>query len=641
LRLIQIALNRGAAEVPIGIDVREVDAFTKGTLNKVKLVEAASLDDLRNTAQSLIGTTRANAVRDTAFILAALAIALLLMLMVSRLLLKPLRILRRDALDVASRRLPNAVQRILADPNPLEASKNAVDPVPVFTTEEVGQVARSFDVVQQQAVRMATEQAMLRDNINSIFVNLSRRSQTLVERQLALIDLLERDEEDPDQLAHLFELDHLATRMRRNSESLLVLSGNGLSRQMSRPVPAEEVVGAAISEVEQYKRIIVTSAPDVQVRGVAVSDLVHLIAELLDNATYFSGPDQDVRVRMVATRAQDLVIQITDNGVGMSEAEIRVANERLANPPDLDVAVTRRMGLYVVARLAKKYSILVRLRENEDLEGGLITRITVPSELITYSRSSTATRPAALGNGARRATGAVAQPPRPIPTHSGNGHHPVLSTVDFVPPADFGPTGEVVPNEDFGPAGGAPNGNGWNPAIASLFDDPRLSSAGQNGNGATPEEQPEPPAENRTQRLPIYEEVLSQWFSPDPEPRDRPATTNGEPAPEPPAWRSAGDDGWQAARTVLTNGEHALNDKGLPKRVPKARLMPGSAAPRHELKSDVAPADERPKVVLPQRNAGLTRGRMSSLQQGLRRGRTVLTGEAIGTDEDQQKEQQQ
>ena len=352
------------------------------TLSLYRTIEQGELSDLRDSIATLRNDQQEATLRDAAIVLAVLLVAVLLALLVARSLLKPLRVLRSNALDVAYSRLPQTVRRILADPDPVAASKNAVEPVPVFTREETGQLARSFDAVQEQAVLMATEQALLRDNINSIFVNLSRRSQALVERQLSLIDRLEQDEQDPDQLASLFELDHLATRMRRNSESLLVLSGTGLSRQLSRPVPASDVVGAAVSEVEHYARIEVASAPDIAVQGRAVSDLVHVIAELLDNATFFSPADKKVIVRMAMTRKKELAIQITDQGVGMSEEEIAATNARLADPPDLDVAVTRRMGLYVVARLAKRHNITVRLRDNEDIEGGLIARINVPAELV-------------------------------------------------------------------------------------------------------------------------------------------------------------------------------------------------------------------------------------------------------------------
>jgi signal transduction histidine kinase len=575
LRLQQIALNRGDAGLPVDTDVTELDAAANGTLNKLRLVEIASLNDLRDTAQGLITTARNNAVRDGLFIVAALAVALLLMLVVSRSLLKPLRVLRRDALDVANHRLPATVQRILADPDPLAASKNAVRPVPLFTTEEVGQVARSFDAVQLQAVRMATEQAMLRDNINSIFVNLSRRSQTLVERQLGLIDQLEHDEHDPDQLANLFELDHLATRMRRNSESLLVLSGSGLTRTLNQPVLVSEVVGAALSEVEQYARIDVGPAPEVLVAGRAVSDLVHLIAELLDNATYFSEPEKKVRVRIAVARGHDLIIKISDSGVGMSEVEISAANQRLANPPDLDVSVTRRMGLYVVARLAKKHTIAVLLWTNEDIEGGLVARITVPADLITFGRAvTTATQPSVH-------TG----PQTPLPTKASGISAAFASGL---------------------------------PKRSAPVERPQTSMPGsrlfEDTGAPKPDSRPttdSPAADPPTERLPLYEAVLSQWFAAD--------AATSQPMPAAQSWTSAGDDGWHAARALLSNDNDAVMPTGLPKRMPKARLMPGSATD-----TQPKPATDKARVMVPQRSALTTRARMASFQQGARRGRSAL-----------------
>src|SRR5699024_7559252 len=279
----------------------------------------------------------------------------------------------------------------------------AVDPVPVHTGEEVGQVARAFDVVHGQAVRLAAEQALLRENVNGIFVNLSRRSQRLVERQLGVIDGLESDEQDPDQLASLFELDHLATRLRRNSENLLVLSGAGLGKSMSRPVPAPDVLGAAISEIEQYSRVEMGSIPQIGVYGSCVNDLVHLLAELFDNATYFSEPETKISVRAVVTRRKTLAVQITDRGVGMSDSQIAEANERLADPPDLDVSVTRRMGLYVVARLAQRHGIEVRLRENEDIDGGVIARVVVPQALLVDVAESDSSLPPPAGSDALQA----------------------------------------------------------------------------------------------------------------------------------------------------------------------------------------------------------------------------------------------
>ncbi|MFD2398602.1 hypothetical protein ACFSVJ_20135 [Prauserella oleivorans] len=228
---------------PLAINSAELANDTTVTLDRFRTVEEELLGGLRAHADSLAGSATAAAWRDSGIVLAALVAALLLMFAVARLLLGPLRVLRSSALEVAYVRLPETVRRILADPNPIEASQGAIAPVPVDTKDEIGEVARSFDVVHERAIRMAAEQALLRENVNGIFVNLSRRSQRLVERQLGVIDRLEADEQDPDQLASLFELDHLATRLRRNGESLLVLSGAGLSKSVSRPVPAADVVG--------------------------------------------------------------------------------------------------------------------------------------------------------------------------------------------------------------------------------------------------------------------------------------------------------------------------------------------------------------------------------------------------------------
>ncbi|HVK25161.1 MAG TPA: nitrate- and nitrite sensing domain-containing protein [Actinokineospora sp.] len=703
----QLAFFHAMRGEPLAISMDSLREDARATSEALRKVEISLLEKLRSKALSAADVAKTDAWRDAVIILGAVLIALAITLIVARSLLVPLRVLRRDALDVANRRLPETVQRILADPDPVEASKNAVEPVPVFTREETGQLARSFDAVHDQAVRMATEQALLRDNINSIFVNLSRRSQTLVERQLSLIDRLEQDEQDPDQLASLFELDHLATRMRRNSESLLVLSGSGLSRQLSRPVPAAEVVGAAVSEVEQYARIEVLSAPDIAVQGRAVSDLVHLIAELLDNATSFSEPEKKVYVRMAVTRKKELAIQITDAGVGMTEDEIENANSRLADPPDLDVAVTRRMGLYVVARLAKRHEIIVRLRDNEDIEGGLIARITVPAALVHGSGAPAQTNniltpinttPSlgigpAVGETAARASGIAGAFTGSMPRLRSDGgvvsESPVERSAEQVSgypafQAQFG--GQEV--DDTGGWGPPASPEEINSALNGHLSDETTALFGaplpersyeeytQDYNNGSYQVPPPTAAERTsggdapTERLPIYEAVLSQWFEagdtgstpaangtvngaevdlPEPvegheesaEADEPPAAVEPEPEPEPVVdpWVSPGDDGWQRARALLDHTADTMTTAGLPKRVPKAHLVPGSAAP-------VETTGEQPAVLpLPPRTADAIRGRMSSFQQGVRRGRHALVdaypGDQTGSDQSRQDEEQE
>jgi len=169
-------------------------------------------------------------------------------------------------------------------------------PIGVTSTDEIGEVARAFDQVHREAVRLAADEAMLRGNLNAMFINLSRRSQSLIERQLSLIDSLEQSEQDSGRLSSLFRLDHLATRMRRNSENLLVLAGHEVTRRWSQPVPLVDVLRAAISEIEQYERVVFNVQPGIVVVGQAVNDVVHLVAEIVENATTFSPEDTQVYV---------------------------------------------------------------------------------------------------------------------------------------------------------------------------------------------------------------------------------------------------------------------------------------------------------------------------------------------------------
>ncbi|MEV6645380.1 nitrate- and nitrite sensing domain-containing protein [Amycolatopsis sp. NPDC051371] len=365
-----------------GLDANQWDVSATHTVNLAHQVQQALLVQLQERTDSLAAQARAAAIWDGGVVLGVLLVAGVLSVVIARSLLRPLRILRRTALEVAEHRLPAAVQNLLTDPEPAPENlrkRLAVAPVPVFTREELGQVARAFDAVHGEAVRLAGEQAMLRENVNAMFVNLSQRSQDLVERQLSVLDRMEADEQDPDTLAGLFELDHLATRMRRNSENLLVLSGQDSSREDAGAVAADEIIGAALSEVEHYQRIELGPAPQVAVRGEAVNDLVHVVSELLENATRYSR-NTTVTVASAETHDGDWQIEIIDHGAGMPQAEIDRTNARLAHPPDVDVEVSRRMGLFVVATLATRHRIDVSLSSGQD--GGLIATVLVPAGLI-------------------------------------------------------------------------------------------------------------------------------------------------------------------------------------------------------------------------------------------------------------------
>jgi signal transduction histidine kinase len=345
-------------------------------------IRSGVIDGLVSEIQSQASSLASRAEQDFFLISIAtiilLALVLLITILVAQSMIRPLRRLRSDALDIANTKLPEMVRRLSESEGGDESVE--IEPVGVTSTDEIGEVARAFDQVHREAVRLAADEAMLRGNLNAMFVNLSRRSQSLIERQLTLIDNLEQSEQDADRLSSLFRLDHLATRMRRNSENLLVLAGHeAASRRWTQPVPLVDVLRAAISEIEQYERVVLNVQPGIQVVGQAVNDIVHLVAEIVENATTFSPEDTQVYVTGQPLNSGGVLLDITDNGVGISEQEIAHANWRLDNPPVVDVAVSRRMGLFVVGRLAARHGVRVRLRHAQS--GGLTALIWLPDSV--------------------------------------------------------------------------------------------------------------------------------------------------------------------------------------------------------------------------------------------------------------------
>ena len=294
----------------------------------------------------------------------------------------PLARLARDAQDLAERRLPEAVHRLrTAVPEPDDRPPAARPPmeVPAYAGSEIVDLAAAIGLVHDSALTLATGQAVLRRNVGDSLLNLARRNQNLVRRQLAFITLLENDEADPDALGRLFELDHLATRMRRNAESLLVLIGEATPRPRTEPLSASDLIRAAMSEVEDYPRVAIEQVDAVSVDGAVVADLAHLLAELIENALNFSPPDTEVLVTGQTT-GEGYLITVADRGVGMSAGALARANAKLRGDEHFEVAPTRFLGHYVVGRLAERIGARVGLSGAPG--AGTTARIELPAGLI-------------------------------------------------------------------------------------------------------------------------------------------------------------------------------------------------------------------------------------------------------------------
>ena len=294
----------------------------------------------------------------------AVLLVLLLTVLIGRSLVNPLRRLQQDALQIATVRLPARVAAAAIGADSAE-DPASVEPVDVRSTDEIGRVARAFDEVHAQAVRLAGTEAQLRGSLNAMFISLSRRSVPLIERLARMIDGMEQNEDDPRQLANLFAMDHLVTRMRRNSENLLVLAGEEPVRKWTESVPLTDVARAAASEIEQYGRVALAVQPGIMVSGHAAADIVHLLAELIENATLFSPQNTQVRITVMELGSGGALVDVRDDGVGVTPGRLTEMNWRLEHPPALDVSVSRHMGLYAVSRLAARHGIRVKLRPGQ------------------------------------------------------------------------------------------------------------------------------------------------------------------------------------------------------------------------------------------------------------------------------------
>ena len=387
-RLTQLANGLAGGHLDPTAPLQAIDAET-GQLSRLTNSMVATLS---GEVDALSSAAKSAALRDTSLVLAALLGALAIALQVARSVVFPIRQLHAAAIDAAQRVLPETIARMHAGE---DVDWRTVTPVAVPGKEEIGQLARAFDDMHGQALRLAGEQADLRTQVSDMFMTLSRRSQSLVESQLTVIDRLEADEQDPQRLDELFRVDHLATRLRRNGENLQVLAGGQPARRDQGPMSAVELLRAATSEVKDYRRIALGNAPYGSVRAPAGEDVVHILAELLDNATRYSNPAD--KVLLTADRGADggLLFEVVDTGLGMTPEDIEAANDRLAVGGAVTPETTRRMGLFVVGRLAAPHGVTVRLRRTAvgSSTPGVTASVHVPGDLVVTDRTDGAGRP--------------------------------------------------------------------------------------------------------------------------------------------------------------------------------------------------------------------------------------------------------
>lgn len=364
-----------------------------GTLTEAQ--DRSSYIDYRNRVASILREEAerlnddAASRRQTYLIVVAVVwiVALAGMWIVGHMIITALHGLTRQAADVAHRRLPTAVGSVRDAPAGEDVAVPDIEPVEVGSRDEVGDVAAALNTVQQSALNLAVGQAVMRRNIADSLVNLGRRNQNLLSRQISFITELERNETDPDNLANLFHLDHLATRMRRNAESLLVLGGIQAPRPQgsSGPVRIGDVIRAALGEVQDYQRVVAPMVEPVWLSGHAVADLVHLLAELIDNALRYSPPHEKVEIRGLGHHA-GYTLTVIDQGMGMHPEELARANRRLAGSEPFTVAPSKYLGHYVAGHLAARHGIQVRLQGTPI--GGVTATVHIPVGILVAERAA-------------------------------------------------------------------------------------------------------------------------------------------------------------------------------------------------------------------------------------------------------------
>ncbi|MET9777017.1 nitrate- and nitrite sensing domain-containing protein [Streptomyces sp. NPDC006367] len=377
LRTAEEAVVSAAGGMPDGVTAKSWDTAAGKVLDELGDLDGHAADRHQDRVRPVATNVITKAVVVGALGLIAVLFSLFLSVRVGRSLVRDLRQLRLEAHEAAGVRLPGVMRRLSAGE---QVDVETEVPRLEYDRNEIGEVGQALNTLQRAAVEAAVKQAELRAGVSEVFVNLARRSQVLLHKQLTLLDAMERRTEDTEELADLFRLDHLTTRMRRHAEGLVILSGAVPSRQWRKPVRLMDVVRAAVAEVEDYERIEVRRLPGIAVTGPAVADLTHLVAELLENATVFSPPHTAVQV-LGERVANGFALEIHDRGLGMTADALLDANLRLAETPEFELSDTDRLGLFVVSRLARRQNVRVSLRPSP--YGGITAVVLLPDALLS------------------------------------------------------------------------------------------------------------------------------------------------------------------------------------------------------------------------------------------------------------------
>jgi signal transduction histidine kinase len=528
--------------------------------------------------------------------LAAVVVSLALSLWIAIRLTRRLRGLRDSALEMANVRLPAVVQRVRTGEDvDVDSQMPRLEPSP----DEIGQVKAAFNAAQRTAVEAAVDEARVRRGISDVFRNLARRSQALLERQVTLLDSLERRAAEPDDLESLFRIDHLTTRMRRHAESLIVLAGDSPNRAFRDAVPFVDVLRAAAAEVEDYTRVRVVCRTSAALASPAVADVIHMLAEFVENATIFSPRGTEVRVtgEMVA---KGFAVDIEDRGLGMDDEQFDTVNASLANPPLFDPSGSDRFGLFVAAQLARRHDIRVKLRRSD--YGGVTAIVLIPLALVIPAKALGDGAALGLGSGSSLTTAVrevTAPPVASVPPLS------PLPPLASVPPMAAAPVPPAAPAAPVPPpaaplVASVPSANGAEPDPSPAWDRPAVSPAEVPLPRTTPRTDPPDPLSSTPRTDPPDPLSSTPWT----EPPERIGEPDTGPASSPVA--AAPDE-------ALSGGSRfGLTENGLPQRIRQMSLAP-------QLRKQMA----SPSLADPaasSRSPEAARSVMSAFQRGWRRG---------------------